>query len=166
MRAGAGADEVNGEKHEPASVLALLELLQVTGAHITAEALNTQKKLARKLHGKGGDYTLLLKDNHKTLRKEIQAYFHKVIRDEPARLAVHEAVDGGHGRVARRTCRQLPVSDWVSGAAQWPGLKTVIEMERERHLPGRTWSMRYSTISVPCPWRLNGWRRAYGGFGR
>ena len=140
-----------GKKHEPASVLALLELLQVTGAHITAEALNTQKKLARKLHGKGGDYTLLLKDNHKTLRKEIQAYFHKVIRDEPARLAVHEAVDGGHGRVARRTCRQLPVSDWVSGAAQWPGLKTVIEMERERHLPGQDveHEIQYYISSLP-----------------
>ena len=50
---------------------------------------------------------------------------------------MHEEVDGGHGRVERRTCRQLPVSDWVSGAAQWPELQTVIEMARERHLPGK-----------------------------
>ena len=29
------------------------------------------------------------------------------------------------------------MSDWVSGAAKWPGLQTVIEVERERHLPGK-----------------------------
>ncbi len=117
--------------------MAMLEMLQVKGAHITADAMNTQKKIARKMHDKGGDYTWSLKDNHKTLRNEIQAYFHKVTRDAPATLAVHEEVDGGHGRVEKRVCRQLPVSEWVSGAAKWPGLQTVIEMERERHLPGQ-----------------------------
>ncbi|MCY4363182.1 MAG: ISAs1 family transposase [Gammaproteobacteria bacterium] len=127
----------SGKKNEQASVMEMLELLQVDGAHITADAMNTQKKIARKIHEKGGDYTLSLKDNHKTFQREIQAYFHKVTRDDPDRVAVYEEVDGGHGRVERRTCRQLPVSDWVSEAAKWPGLQTVIEMERERHLPGQ-----------------------------
>ena len=66
----------SGKKNEQASVMELLDMLQVKGAHITADAMNTQKKIARKIHEKGGDYTLSLKDNHKTLRKEIQAYFH------------------------------------------------------------------------------------------
>lgn len=125
-----------GKKNEQASVMEMLDILDVTGAHITADAMNTQKKIARKIHEKGGDYTLSLKDNHKTLREEIQAYFHKVTRDEPDRIAVHEEVDGGHGRVEKRTCRQVPVNEWVSEGAKWPGLQTVIEMERERHLPG------------------------------
>ena len=115
-------------------MLAMLEMLQVKGAHITAAAMNTQKKIAQKVHKKGGDYTLSLKDNHKTLRKEIQAYLHKVMRDAPHQLVVHEEVDGGHGRVEKRVCRQLPVSEWVSGAAKWPGLQTIIEMERARRL--------------------------------
>ena len=29
------------------------------------------------------------------------------------------------------------MSEWVREAARWPGLQTVIEMERERHLPGQ-----------------------------
>ena len=107
----------SGKKNEQASVMAMLDLLQVKGAHITADAMNTQKKIARKIHGKGGDYTLSLKDNHKTLRREIAAYFHKVTRDTPAKIAVYEEVDGGHGRVEKRTCRQAPVSEWVRGAA-------------------------------------------------
>ena len=90
-----------GKKNEQASVMAMLDLLQVKGAHITADAMNTQKKIARKIHKKQGDYTLSLKDNHKTLRKEINAYFHKVRRDTPAQIAVYEEVDGGHGRGPR-----------------------------------------------------------------
>ena len=140
-----------GKKNEQASVMAMLDLLQVKGAHITADAMNTQKKIARKIHKKQGDYTLSLKDNHKTLRKEISAYFHKVRRDTPAQIAVYEEVDGGHGRVEKRTCRQLPVSDWVSGAAKWPGLQTLIEMERERHLPGKDveTEIQYYISSLP-----------------
>ena len=65
----------SGKKNEQSSVMAMLELLQVKGAHITADAMNTQKKIAQKIHEKGGDYTLSLKANHKTLCKEIQAYF-------------------------------------------------------------------------------------------
>ena len=42
-----------------------------------------------------GDYTLSLKANHKTFQREIQAYFHKVRRDDADKLAVHEEVDGG-----------------------------------------------------------------------
>ena len=49
---------------------------------------------------------------------------------------MHEEVDAGHGRVEKRTCRQLPVTEWISEAEKWSGLQTVIEMERERHLPG------------------------------
>ena len=140
-----------GKKNEQASVMEMLDMLNVKGAHITADAMSTQKKIARKIHAKGDDYTLSLKDNHKTLREEIKAYFHKVTRDEPDRIAVYEEVDGGHGRVEKRSCRQLRVTDWVSEAAQWPGLQTVIEMERERHLPGQDveHEIQYYISSLP-----------------
>ena len=49
---------------------------------------------------------------------------------------MYEEVDAGHGRVEKRTCRQLRVTEWISEAEKWSGLQTIIEMERERHLPG------------------------------
>ena len=125
-----------GKKNEQASVLAMLDLLNIKGAHITADAMNTQKKIARKVHAKGGDYTLCVKANHKTLHEEIKAYFHKVKRDAADKLTVHEEVDADHGRVEKRSCRQLRVTEWISEAEKWSGLQTIIEMERERHLPG------------------------------
>ena len=53
------------------------------------------------------------------------------------------------GWCGRRT--RLSVSDWVSGAATWPGLQTIIEMERERHLPRKAVEMeiQYYISSLP-----------------
>ena len=61
--------------------------------------MNAQKKVVEKIRAIGGDYTLYLKAKHQTLHEEIRAYFHKIKRDNAAQLAVHEEVDGGHGRV-------------------------------------------------------------------
>ena len=40
---------------------------------------------------------------------------------------------------------------WSSEAVKWPGLQTVIEMERERHLPGQDMETetQYSISSLP-----------------
>ena len=70
--------------------------------------MNTQTKIARTIHNKGGDYTMSLKDNHKTFRQEIAAYFHKVSRGDPSRIAFMTrwmaVMVGGSGAPAGR-CR-------------------------------------------------------------
>ena len=44
-----------GKQNEQTSVLELLDILDIRGAHITADAMSTQKKIARKIHERGGD---------------------------------------------------------------------------------------------------------------
>lgn len=65
-----------GKKNEQSSVLEMLDVLHIKGTHITADAINTQTKIVQKVPAKGGDYTLSVKANHKTLHEEIKAYFH------------------------------------------------------------------------------------------
>ncbi|HDO7940781.1 TPA: ISAs1 family transposase, partial [Legionella pneumophila] len=48
----------NGKANEKASVLEMLDLLELKGAIVTADAMNTEKKIAKKIHDKGGDYVL------------------------------------------------------------------------------------------------------------
>jgi predicted transposase YbfD/YdcC len=127
-----------GKKNENASVLTMLDTLNIKGAHITADAMNSQKKIASKIMKRGGDYTLCIKDNHKNLREEIKAYFHKMKREHEKGIAVHEQTNGGHGRVEKRVCRQLRVSEWITEAKQWEGVQTIIELERERHFPDKS----------------------------
>lgn len=122
-----------GKKNENASVLVLLDTLNINGALISVDAMNTQKKIADKIIGRGADYVLCVKNNHRELRNEIAAYFIKVSHDNPEFLAEFEETDAGHGRTEVRGYRQLRVNEWITESAHWRGLQTVTEVERERH---------------------------------
>lgn len=129
-----------GKKNENATVLEMLDMLSVKGAIVTLDAMNTQKKIAKKICDKGGDYVLCVKNNHRSLRQEIQSYFHKMRRDHEAIWDQHyySETDSDHGRIEQRHCRQLSVCDWIGGAENWQGIKTVAEVTRERHLKGQS----------------------------
>lgn len=79
MNAQDGAEaKSQGKNNENASVLALLDTLNIKKALISVDALNSQKKIADKIVSRGADYILCFKNNHKTLRDEIASYFKKV----------------------------------------------------------------------------------------
>ncbi len=75
------------KKNENMSALELLDLLELNGAVITMDAMNTEKKIVEKIQRYGGDYLLPVKDNHKHLHPEIQRYFDKMRNDFPEQLA-------------------------------------------------------------------------------
>lgn len=115
------------------SVLVLLDTLNINGALISVDAMNTQKKIADKIISRGADYVLCVKNNHSVLRNEIAAYFTKVSRDNPEFLAEFEETDAEHGRTEARRYRQPRVSEWITESAHWRLLQTIIEVERERY---------------------------------
>lgn len=126
-----------GKKNENASVIEMLNILNIKGALISADAMNTQRKIVDKIVEKQADYVLCVKLNQKRLHREIAAYFHKVKRDTPAFIEEYEEIDSGHGRVEVRRYRQLRVSEWISETKHWSNIQTVIEVERERHIKGK-----------------------------
>ncbi len=67
--------EVGSKTNEIPEAPALLEPLDLTGTVVTADALHTQKKLARFLVEKKADYVLTVKDNQPTLRQDIAELF-------------------------------------------------------------------------------------------
>lgn len=127
----------SGKKNEQASVLDMLDTLDIKGALISADAMNSQKKIVKKIHSEQADYVLCIKNNHKTLKEEIKAYFHKVQRDTPELISCDEQTDAGHGRIEVRRCQQLLVNEWISEAKDWCGIRSVIKLERERHVDGK-----------------------------
>lgn len=58
-----GQVKVNEKSNEITALPALLENLDISGAIITTDALNTQKNSARIIVEKGGDYLSALKGN-------------------------------------------------------------------------------------------------------
>lgn len=68
--------EVGSKTNEIPEASALLEPLELAGTVVTADALHTQKKLARFLvDKKKADYVLTVKDNQPTLRQDIAELF-------------------------------------------------------------------------------------------
>ena len=121
-----------GKKNENSSVLDMLDTLNISGAIVSADAMNTQKKIVSKILKNGGDYVLCVKNNHKKLKEEIAAYFHEVTRDTPKYIESHEEIDSGHGRIESRYYRQLRMSEWITEGNIWQGIQTLIEVTRKR----------------------------------
>lgn len=95
---------------------------------------------------------LCVKNNHKKLLNEIKDYFHIMQRDHREIWSQNyfEEVDAGHGRIETRTCRQIAISPWIEGYAEWQGLQTVIEVTRTREINEKTnTEVQYYISSLP-----------------
>jgi hypothetical protein len=67
-------EEVGEKSNEIPAAKPLLEGLNLKGCTVTADALHTQRDLARFLvEEKGADYVFIAKDNQPTLRQDIEA---------------------------------------------------------------------------------------------
>ncbi len=102
--------EVDGKSNEIPALPKLLELVDVRGRTVTADALHAQRGTAAAIVAKGGDYALALKGNQGTLRADVEEYL-----DNPpasAKLLSHQQVDKGHGRVEKRTATVCHDVDW------------------------------------------------------
>lgn len=126
------------KKNEVSTVMELIELLELKGHTITADAMHCLKKVAKAVDDKGGDYALQVKNNQGKLANEIKAYFHKVHREAPELIASNtlSLTNDGHGRIEQRKYTQLPVTDWLVHRQGWAKLTTVIEVTRTRYVKG------------------------------
>lgn len=98
--------------------------LALEGRVVTADALLTQRALARAILDRGGDYLLAVKDNQPTLLWEVAAAFDGA--DDPApRTAVAVSQHGG-----RVETRRLAASTALAGYRDWPGLAQALRLER------------------------------------
>jgi predicted transposase YbfD/YdcC len=126
------------KKNEVSTVMELIELLELKGNIVTADAMHCLKKVATAIDKKGGDYVLQVKGNQGKLSQEIKAYLHKTRRDEPELIKKNTLIltNDGHGRIEQRRYIQLPVTDWLEQRKGWTNLNTIIEVTRIRHIKG------------------------------
>lgn len=128
-----------GKKNEIGTVQQLLDILDISDACVTLDAMHCQKETVRRLRARGADYIIQLKANQKRLYKEVQAFFHKTRRDEPQRIEQgrFDELDKGHGRIEQRCHVRLDVTDWLESARGWEGLAGVVEVTRRVHVGDR-----------------------------
>jgi predicted transposase YbfD/YdcC len=146
---------VDQKSNEITAVPELLKMLDLKGAVVTVDAMNTQKEIARQIVKGGGDYVMALKGNHSTLHDSVRLHMNELILEkfQDVGHVYHETTEAGHGRIDTRKVWATDQIDWLQGREQWKGLKSVVAVESIRRVIGQespTVERRHFLASISC----------------
>jgi predicted transposase YbfD/YdcC len=113
--------------NEAAGALQLIELLQLKGCVVTADALHCHRGMAKAIVERGGDYVLAVKNNQPGLLRDAKAAI--AAAENKAKQATTK--DNGHGRKETRTAIVAPVKE-MAEKHNFPGLKAVARITSKR----------------------------------
>jgi predicted transposase YbfD/YdcC len=151
---------------ENAAIIELLEGLDLKGTIVTADALNCQRDIGRRIIEQGGDYVLALKGNRGALHADVVRLF----ADSKHHAAhSHSTYDNDHGRIETRTALVSTDVDRLQARFHWPGLRALGRVIRVRQTTGKTGPQKtteaaYYILSTPLsPERLGQVVRSHWG---
>lgn len=113
--------------NEAAAALHLIELLQLKGCVVTADALHCHRAMAGAVRARGGDYVLAVKGNQSGLLRDARAALAAAV--SPASSA--RTVETAHDRDEVRTATVAPAVHMAVNH-DFPGLKAVARVESRR----------------------------------
>jgi len=149
-----GEVAVEEKGNEIAAMAELLDMFDIRGDVVTIDAMGCQSAMAGKIHAKGGDYVLALKDNQATLHGEVASYFDWLERETPCGEDSEKwpgESEKGHGRIERREVT-VASAHWLAAdeRKRWPGLRTLVRCRRLGERGGKaTESVRHFISSCP-----------------
>jgi predicted transposase YbfD/YdcC len=133
-----GQVAVDTKSNEITAIPKLLELLDVSGALVSIDAMGCQKEIAAKIRAGGGDYVLSVKDNQPHLLEDIQRCFEKGLDMDFAGLdySYHEESYRGHGREEIHLVHTILNPEGIRDQALWQDLKAIVIVFSERQERG------------------------------
>lgn len=124
------------KRNEVAGALKVLDLLQIKGAIVTADALHCRADIAQAILDKEADYVLTLKRNHPKLYKLVET----CIEVAPQKDCTTQPTERSHGRVERRRATVVPIAAAELNLS-FPGVQAVARVEywssKKTKLPAR-----------------------------
>jgi predicted transposase YbfD/YdcC len=134
-------EKTDGKGQELSAIEKLLEMLDLSGAVVSIDAIGTQKDVATHILKAGADYILEVKDNQPTLATKLAVAMDDALLDNFKDLGSDhfEEIDAGHGRIEKRSLWVCWDKQELLGtlAGEWPGLNALIVVERTRELLGK-----------------------------
>lgn len=127
--------------NEPEALREMVELLDIKGAIIVADALHCTKKSAEKIVKEKGDYLFVVKDNNERLKEDIELY----IKSEDLPICTQTELNGG--RIEKRTAYTTTDIDWLYNREKWEKLRTIGAIHTEFTKNGRKSSEWHYYIS-------------------
>jgi predicted transposase YbfD/YdcC len=115
-----GQQAVDGKSNEIPAARELIELLDISGCMIVADAMHCQKETAKTIIAGKGDYLLSVKDNQPILKKDIEDY----VQDDTLRKSMKTTTktEKNRERIEKRTAFVTNDISWLFGKDEWAGL--------------------------------------------
>ena len=130
-----GQITVDSKSNEIPAVRDLVEMLNIEGMVVTADAMHCQKETAEIIMKNKGDYILQLKANQGNFYKDVYAMFDDKYMDEvdtDCEYETYSTIEKSHGRIEKRTCYVLNELEFFTDyIAEWKGLKKIFAIKRE-----------------------------------
>lgn len=118
---------VDAKSNEITAIPKLLEILELSGALVTIDAMGCQTEIARDIVDGGADYCLAVKGNQPTLFQGIEEFFDDHVEDDFARVHVrrHQTAEKGHGREELRYYAICPAPKNLPDRSRWKQLRAI-----------------------------------------
>jgi predicted transposase YbfD/YdcC len=125
-----GAVPVDSKSNEITAVPKLVEILELTGAIVTLDAMGCQKEIAAKIREKRADYVLAVKENQPHLHEDLSRHLNEVLDDEKTLPASqrYETIEKNRGRLEQRFYYSLPVPEALRHGEAWRDLRSIGEV--------------------------------------
>jgi predicted transposase YbfD/YdcC len=152
LRLSLGEVAVDGKSNEITAVPKLLELLELTGAVVTLDAMHCQKDTLAAIRAKGADYLVPVKDNQPTLYGLLLEAFVAYGEDNYQARAVkqHRTVERNRGRDEERIVYAAPPPPELQGHAEWRDVRSIVMVYRATTRNGKlTEETSYYLSSLP-----------------
>ena len=116
-----GQVRVPDRSNEITALPALLELLDLRGMTVTADAMHTQRVTAERVTAAGGSYVLAPRGNQGTLNGDVRDYMEDPQNAENIHVSGPD-IDKGHGRIEIRRASVCHDVGRLQEKHGWPGL--------------------------------------------
>lgn len=148
---------VEDKSNEIPAVQQLIDLLDLTGAVVTADAMHCQRETADKIVAQEADYVLMVKGNQESLETAVQQAMIEAFETDDPQLRQANAKEKNRDRRETRQVAALPVPKDSAVFARWPGLNTIGSIYRTREIDGAVEeSQEFFITSLPCRVRAIG----------
>lgn len=124
-----GQVAVDAKSNEITAIPKLLEMLELSGAIVSIDAMGCQKEIAKQIVKGGGDCVLALKDNQPKLCEAVHQFFQARYENEDFAAfgcRRHKTTEKARGKVETRSYMIAPVPDALKSITrEWSGIRSI-----------------------------------------
>ncbi len=116
---------VHEKSNEITAIPELLQVLEISGALVTIDAMGCQREIADRIRQGGGDYVLAVKQNQPKLYEQVEQAIAVALEGDTEELDECQTVEKGHGREETRTYAVVAAPESVDPEQLWRDLSAV-----------------------------------------